>query len=165
MLLAILFSYLEWHYFLDKVGGEIFSKNFEESATNIERFIVKYESLVEKRKALIEELNQGAVFYRAQYQEAKIVVNVSTDRMKMRNLQIFHRRLLIQAYQSFDARVSKMKKMLDQVKLKFSPVPAPAEDNQDSNVADMDMSDSDQELGRLDKPYSTKHIPLSSHRL
>lgn len=116
------------HKLKDKVGGEIFSKNFEESATNIERFIVKYEDLVKKRKALIEELNQGAVFYRAQYQEAKIVVN---------------------AYQNFDGRVGKMKKMLDQVKLKFSPVASPTEAgySQDGNVADMDMSDSDQELG------------------
>lgn len=64
-------------FFLDKVGGEVYSKNFEESAHNIEHFIVQYEDLIEKRKQLIDELNQGAVFYRAQYHEAKIVVNVS----------------------------------------------------------------------------------------
>lgn len=64
-------------FLLDKVGGEVYSKTFEESAHNIEHFIAQYEDLIEKRKLLIEELNQGAVFYRAQYHEAKIVVNVS----------------------------------------------------------------------------------------
>lgn len=129
------------HKLKDKVGGEVYSKNFEESAHNIEHFIVQYEDLIEKRKQLIEELNQGAVFYRAQYHEAKIVVN---------------------AYQSFDARVTKMKKMLDQVKLKFSPKVQDEGQSQDSSVADMDMSDSDEELGS--KPSKIVAVNTAAHR-
>ncbi|XP_039268282.2 uncharacterized protein LOC120343211 isoform X1 [Styela clava] len=129
------------HKLKDKVGGEIFSRNFEESAMNIERFMSEYEQYVEERKKLVDSLTQGAMFYRAQYHEAKIVVN---------------------AYQSFDARVSKMKKLLDQVKLKFSPQTPPQESPTYNDVADMDMSDSDQELGN--KPSKIVAVDTNTMR-
>jgi len=64
----------------DKVGGEKFSKDFEESASQVESFLQRYEKFVEQRKQLLELLERGSVYYHAQYHEAKIVVNVSNQR-------------------------------------------------------------------------------------
>ena len=64
-------------YFSDKIGGEKFSKDFEESATQLEMFLKRYESYIESRKKLLDLLEHGTVYYHAQYHEAKIVVNVS----------------------------------------------------------------------------------------
>ncbi|XP_078487647.1 regulation of nuclear pre-mRNA domain-containing protein 2-like [Ciona intestinalis] len=61
----------------DKVGGEKFSREFEESAAQLEEFLGQFEKYVEQRKQLLEVLEKGTVYYHAQYHEAKIVVNVS----------------------------------------------------------------------------------------
>lgn len=64
---------------LDKVGGEKFSKEFEESATQLQSLLGRFEKYVDKRKNLLEILEKGAVYYHAQYHEAKIVVDVRTS--------------------------------------------------------------------------------------
>jgi len=64
-------------HFADKIGGEKFSREFEESATQLEFFLKRYESYIEGRKSLLDLLDHGTVYYHAQYHEAKIVVNVS----------------------------------------------------------------------------------------
>ena len=61
----------------DKIGGEKFSREFEESAMQLEQFLKRYESYIEGRKSLLDLLDHGTVYYHAQYHEAKIVVNVS----------------------------------------------------------------------------------------
>ncbi|XP_076805371.1 uncharacterized protein LOC143449165 [Clavelina lepadiformis] len=108
----------------DKSGGEKFSKEFEESATQLENFLERFEMYIERRKSLLELLEQGTVYYHAQYHEAKIVVN---------------------AYKNFEGRVNKMKRGLDKV---VASLPTSSADVQhDSRGEDMEMSDDDKELG------------------
>nr|CAB3265744.1 regulation of nuclear pre-mRNA domain-containing protein 2-like [Phallusia mammillata] len=119
----------------DKIGGEKFSKDFEESASQVELFLKRYDKFVEKRKQLLELLDQGSVYYHAQYHEAQIVVN---------------------AYKNFEGRVNKMKRGLDKVKSTLPPAITSSHNNneafqmqakQPDGQEDMEMSDDDMEMG------------------
>ena len=80
----------------DKIGGEKFSREFEESATQLDLFLKRYETYIEGRKSLLDLLDHGTVYYHAQYHEAKIVVNVS--KIKFSIVVVCLRRVTLDVY-------------------------------------------------------------------
>lgn len=61
----------------DRAHGNEFSKQFEDSCVKLEDFVGSFEKGVHDRKTLITALEEGELFYQAQFGEARIVANVS----------------------------------------------------------------------------------------
>ncbi|XP_064607793.1 regulation of nuclear pre-mRNA domain-containing protein 2-like isoform X2 [Liolophura sinensis] len=120
----------------DRAHGNEFSKQFEDSCVKLEEFVGSFEKGVHDRKALITALEEGELFYQAQFGEARIVAN---------------------AYKIFGTKLNNLKKKLDELKKTLpepaSPVPSPSVDapspgstpqyEPDTEAVDMEMSDDD----------------------
>lgn len=60
----------------DRAHGKEFSQQFEDTCVKLEDYIGHVEREMKEGQTLIELLEQGQLFYDAQYGEAKIVANV-----------------------------------------------------------------------------------------
>ena len=61
----------------DKAGGKRFSRDFEEGSTKLQDFVRFLEEESKGGSGLLEALGNADIFYEMQYQEVKIVANVS----------------------------------------------------------------------------------------
>ena len=63
--------------FTDKAGGKKFSKDFEDGSTKLQDFVKFLDQQSKGGPPLLESLTNADIFYEMQYQEVKIVANVS----------------------------------------------------------------------------------------
>ena len=65
--------------FADRSVGKEYTQQFEDNCVKLEECTEQITNEIKERTALIELLEQSELFYDAQYGEAKIVANVSTN--------------------------------------------------------------------------------------
>ena len=61
----------------DKAGGKRFSRDFEEGSAKLQDFVKFLDQESKGGSGLLEALGNADIFYEMQYQEVKIVANVS----------------------------------------------------------------------------------------
>lgn len=61
----------------DKAGGKKFSKDFEEGSAQLQEFVKFLDKQCKTGPPLMEALTNADIFYETQYNEVKIVANVS----------------------------------------------------------------------------------------
>jgi len=61
----------------DKAGGKKFSKDFEEGSAQLQEFVKFFDKQSKTGPPVLEALNNADIFYEMQYNEVKIVANVS----------------------------------------------------------------------------------------
>lgn len=61
----------------DKAGGKKFSKDFEEGSAQLQEFVKFLEKQSKTGPPVLQALRNADIFYEMQYNEVKIVANVS----------------------------------------------------------------------------------------
>lgn len=62
----------------DKAGGKKFSKDFEEGSAQLQEFVKFFDKQNKIGPPLLDVLSNADIFYEMQYNEVKIVANVSS---------------------------------------------------------------------------------------